>query len=269
MTEDSKAEFGPGSFGDCLRIQIRVVGALILRETQTRYGRHNIGILWLFLEPMLLVLGVTAIWILLGRGHNNVPVAPFVASGYCPLLMWRYCCRRGMGCLSSNASLLYHRNVRAFDIFFSRTIIECSGSFLAFVLISTLMWFFGYLQVKGSLVLLYAGWGLLAWFSFGFALILCCLSERFDIVDRIWGPISYLILPVSGVFFMVDWLPSHLRGAALLFPMTDCIEMIRACVLGPAYEFHYDVVYVIFVNACLTYVGLLMLRDVRHNLDPG
>ena len=34
------------------KIQRRVVWALTLREILTRYGRHNIGFLWLFAEPM-------------------------------------------------------------------------------------------------------------------------------------------------------------------------------------------------------------------------
>ena len=33
--------------------RLQVVWALILREILTRYGRHNIGFLWLFVEPML------------------------------------------------------------------------------------------------------------------------------------------------------------------------------------------------------------------------
>ena len=32
----------------------RVIGALLLRELLTRYGRNNIGFLWLFVEPRVL-----------------------------------------------------------------------------------------------------------------------------------------------------------------------------------------------------------------------
>ena len=45
-----------------LRVQRRVLSALLLRELLTRYGRHNLGFLWLFVEPMLFTLGVTALW---------------------------------------------------------------------------------------------------------------------------------------------------------------------------------------------------------------
>lgn len=37
-----------------ISIQARVIGALILRELHTRYGRENIGYLWLVAEPLML-----------------------------------------------------------------------------------------------------------------------------------------------------------------------------------------------------------------------
>nr|WP_237398521.1 MULTISPECIES: hypothetical protein [unclassified Gilliamella] len=50
------------SFMRSLKIQIRVLNALILREIITRYGRSNIGFLWLFVEPMSLTLLISLMW---------------------------------------------------------------------------------------------------------------------------------------------------------------------------------------------------------------
>jgi len=36
-----------GSFSDALRIQGRVLYALLMRESVTRFGRANLGALWL------------------------------------------------------------------------------------------------------------------------------------------------------------------------------------------------------------------------------
>ena len=61
-------------------IQLRVVGALLIRETLTRYGRHNIGFLWLFAEPMLFTLGVTALWTATKTVHgSDLPIVAFTA----------------------------------------------------------------------------------------------------------------------------------------------------------------------------------------------
>jgi hypothetical protein len=37
-----------------LKVQARVLNALMIRELMMRYGRGNIGFLWLIVEPMIL-----------------------------------------------------------------------------------------------------------------------------------------------------------------------------------------------------------------------
>ena len=54
-----------GSLRRSLAIQSRIVRALLLREILTRFGRHNIGFLWLFVEPMLFTLGGCGVWSLI------------------------------------------------------------------------------------------------------------------------------------------------------------------------------------------------------------
>lgn len=49
------------SFWESLAIQRRI-GALLMREIITRYGRNNIGFLWLFVEPLLMTLLIVSLW---------------------------------------------------------------------------------------------------------------------------------------------------------------------------------------------------------------
>lgn len=48
-------EYIQPKLSDALRTICRVNFALILRETKTRYGRLQIGYLWAFLEPILVI----------------------------------------------------------------------------------------------------------------------------------------------------------------------------------------------------------------------
>lgn len=50
------------SFWESLAIQRRVIGALLMREIITRYGRNNIGFLWLFVEPLLMTFVIVLMW---------------------------------------------------------------------------------------------------------------------------------------------------------------------------------------------------------------
>ena len=47
---------------ESLLIQKKGIGALLMREIITRYGRNNIGFLWLFVEPLLLTLVMVLMW---------------------------------------------------------------------------------------------------------------------------------------------------------------------------------------------------------------
>ena len=99
-------------------IQRRVISALVLREMLTRYGRHNIGFLWLFAEPMLFTVGVTFLWTATELMHgSDLPIVAFAITGYSSVLLWRNMPTRCIGALTPNLSLLYHRNVRPIDIY--------------------------------------------------------------------------------------------------------------------------------------------------------
>ena len=91
-------------------IQWRVISALIMREMQTRFGRHNLGFLWLFLEP--LVLG-TVLGLMHSAHGRSMPggVDPFLFSivGYVPFFMFRSVVNRAGTVLHSNLILLFQR----------------------------------------------------------------------------------------------------------------------------------------------------------------
>src|SRR6266403_2804040 len=73
-----------------LGIQRRVLHALLMREIITRFGRENLGALWLVAEPMLFTLGVTTLWTAAGLHHGSpIPIVAFAVTGYSSVLMWR------------------------------------------------------------------------------------------------------------------------------------------------------------------------------------
>ena len=68
------------------RIQRRVIGALMIRELITRFGRENIGFLWIMVEPLLFATLVGVVWrFMKGPEEHGVSIVAFVATGYIPL----------------------------------------------------------------------------------------------------------------------------------------------------------------------------------------
>ncbi|NQZ48076.1 MAG: ABC transporter permease, partial [Erythrobacter sp.] len=73
-----------------MAVQLRVIDALLRREMLTRYGRHNIGFMWLFAEPMLFTVGVAILWSATKSIHgSDLPIGAFALTGYSSVLLWR------------------------------------------------------------------------------------------------------------------------------------------------------------------------------------
>ncbi len=235
-----------------------------MREILTRYGRHNIGFLWLFAEPMIFTLGVTILWNFIGahKGHG-ITVTAFILTGYSTVLLWRNMPGRCTNALQPNYSLLFHRQVKPIDIFASRIFLECVGATTSFVVLTIAFHALSLVPLPHDHVILWMAWLLLAWYAAGISLIIGSLGEHSEVVDKLWHPMMYLMVPLSGSFFMVEALPPALREPVLFLPTVHCAEMFRAGYFGPGHVWHYDVLYVVIVNMVLTLLGLSLVRGLR------
>src|SRR5213080_2122205 len=250
-----------------LRIQTRVTGALIMREIVTRYGRHNIGFMWVFAEPMMFTLGVVIVWSLLRTHTTRLPVIPFVVTGYSSLLVWRNTIGRCGNAIEPNRALLHHRNVRVLDLFIARLLLEVGGATLSFMTLATLLTLAGLMPPPDDVLKCLAAWLLLAWFAIALGLIVGSLSAAFDPVERVWHVLSYLFLPLCGAFYMVDWLPTNVQRLALLLPTVNCTELLRDGFFGGRVHPHYDILYLLVVNTTLLMIALLCTRHVSVTVE--
>jgi len=242
---------------------------LLMREILTRFGRHNIGFLWLFAEPMMFTLGVTALWTLGSMTHGSqLPITAFAVTGYSSILLWRNTVMRCNTAITPNLSLMYHRNVRVIDIFAARIILEESGATISFVVLSLLFISIGWMDPPNDILKVLLGFILLAWFGAALALVIGALSERSEVVEKIWHPISYLLFPLSGAAFMVDWLPPAGREVVLLLPMVHGLEILREGYFGSVVKAHYDLAYMSFCCLCLTFLGLALVRETGRRVEP-
>ncbi len=253
-----------------LNIHLRVIKALVMREILTRYGRHNIGFLWLFIEPMLLTLGVTVFWHYTFQNHEhgqNISITAFAVTGYSGVQLWRTTAGRCINSLLPNLSLLYHRNVGVLEIYFARIILELAGATSAFVLMIVIFIGLEIMPPPEDLFKLMLGWILLGWFGAALGLNLGPATEINELFDRIWHPISYLLFPLSGAMFLVDWLPSKVQSLALWMPMISANELIRSGYFGDVIDTHYDIVWLISCNMFLTITGMFLCGYVGQRVE--
>ena len=251
-----------------LAIQRRVLGALIMRETFTRFGRENLGFAWLFGEFLVFALPVFAMWhVIRGKYEHGLLVIPLIWSGYLPIMLFRHIGGHMLRAVRLNMSLFYHRNVTPFDAVIARIAVEVLGNYGAAIFSFVLLYSIGAMTWPRDMPLLFAGYFYMTWWCVSVGLVIAAFSERTVIFEKVWSPASYMYLPVSGCFYLADWLPTKVREILLTFmPSLPCYEMIRGGIFGPVIQVYYDIPRVTFVLAAITLFGLLGLRDVRRYL---
>lgn len=257
------------SFAHSLRVQVRVIGALLRREMLTRYGRHNIGFMWLFVEPMLFTIGVTVLWTATKSFHgSDLPIVAFALTGYSSVLLWRNMPGRCIGALQANLPLMYHRNIKVADIYAARLLLEFGGATISFSVLALILIATDWMAPPDDFLTVAAGWLLIAWFGSALALGLGALSYLSELVDKLWHPFSYLLFPLSGAAFLVAALPQFARELVLWIPIVHGVEMVRDGFFGSEALAIYDLGYLIPFNLALSVTSLIILRYVSRRVIP-
>lgn len=252
---------------DALELQGIVIGAVMMREIHTRYGRENLGFVWMFGEPLVFCVGVMGMWTVLhGRYQHGIPILAFVMTGYLPLTLWRHTVQRAVQCFRANAALLYHRQVKMLDLLVARVLLEFYGSLMAFAVIGFIFNAFGLYELPRDYGLFYLGWFYMLLWTMASAMIIGSLTELYEWTEKLIGPFIYLMLPICGAFYMLEWLPGVARKYLQYIPTVQAFEMIRAGQFGGAVNPHYDFAYASFISALLIAVGILLCRTVHRHL---
>lgn len=246
---------------------LRIIGALIMREITTRFGREGLGFAWVIGEPLIFCFGVVILWSLTKPAYEHgIRVAAFVMSGYMCLILIRHLVASLANALQANLGLLYHRKISPLHIFSSRAIIEIGGTTAAFIVVYLVLFAFRQIGTPRDILLIYLGWIILAWLSTGFSLVLAGLAMRYEIFERLVGLISYLLIPLSGAFAMVAWLPPDFQKVLLMVPFVHAIEMIRAGMFSEFVPTHYTISYPIVMGAIFNALGLALIAGARDRI---
>lgn len=251
-----------------LSVQADVVGALLMREIHTRYGRDNLGYLWMFLEPALLTAAVIAIHT---AGHSydagGVEPVPFVIIGYTTFILFRSIFTRADRVLEANAPLLYHRQVSLFDMIFARALLELGSILLVLAVLLAAAILAGFAEPPVRPLAMIAGIALLWLWSFGLAMLVAAATTENRVVEKFVHPIGYILLPLSGAFYMIDWIPGAYRDAVAWFPMTQMFELIRHGHFRDAPDTYVQPIYLMFCVGGVILAGLASLRVVRSKIQ--
>jgi capsular polysaccharide transport system permease protein len=251
-----------------LAVQTEIVHAILLRETRTRFGAHQLGYLWAFIEPLLWIGTFYGLFWLAGRTPPpGMDLVSFLTTGIVPFLLFRETTKRVLVAISANKALLFYPQVRPLDLVLARSMLEL-GTFLGVfvVLLGGVALSRGQLEIENPLLVL-LGLTTAGLLGATFGLFLCALSVYSTVVERLVGPLLRPFFWVSGVFFTANDLPSQVRGLLMWNPVLHAVELVRDGAFAGYTARYADMKFPFFVILCLAFVGLTLERVARAKLE--
>src|SRR5262245_52038782 len=208
--------------------QLRVVGALILRDTRTRHGRSALGYLWAIAEPLSYVALMATLFTVLGRhppfGSDN---ALFFASGILPFTLFAALSRSVSGAIEANRALLTYPNVKPIDTLIARAVLEFSTSIIVMIVMFGGITILHKVDGPAHIDTIAAAMLGLALLGFGVGMTNAAIEQVFPTWREIYSVLSRPLMVVTAVFFTLDSLPPSARDIVAYIPITHGVEFFR------------------------------------------
>jgi capsular polysaccharide transport system permease protein len=245
---------------------LRTIGALILREMSTRFGRKPGGYVWALLQPLgMILLLALAFSLLASHPALGTSFILFKATGLMAFNLFRVPSRMVGNALSYSRALLSYPGVTWIDAVLAR-----------FVLNTVVMVIVTYLILAGIIVFedlsLILNWGMIlgsvllsAVLAFGIGVFNTFMSERFDVYDTVWNIATSPLMIVSGIIFLYDDMPTFAQEILWYNPFIHVVGMMRAGFYSVYHPEYVSVTYVLLCAMIPMVVGLILLR--RHHRE--
>lgn len=248
--------------------QLRVMQALALRETRTRYGNHQLGYVWALLEPLV---WIATFWEMFHIAQKSPPtgmdMVTFLATGIIPFDIFSKTMDRCAAAIDGNRGLLFYPQVHPLDIVFARAGLEFATYLIVFtVIIGAHALVVGGIPIEDPLMVI-QGLALAALLGASLGLVFAAVAVQNKLIDRIRGPLLRPLFWSSGVFFTLNSLPLPVREVMIWNPVLHCTELVRSGFFESYQGHHMSARYVLLWILGFSFVGLTVERAVRHKVE--
>lgn len=244
-----------------LSVQGRVISALTLRETRSRYGNTRLGFFWALFEPAAHIVVFIAIFSSLGRA---IPVgdsmALFMLTGIIPWLLYNNIVSKVMAGLSANQSLLGYPQVMPMDITISRIILEFSSLFVVMLFFLGIAVYAGITIKIDNFIEVMNATGLFVLLGTGVGLINGAIIQSTPSYSNIYSALSRPLYFMSGIFFTADFLSPDLLNLLKYNPLLHLMEWFRSGFYSSFESAFYNRSYAITFTLVVFAMGLIAER---------
>ena len=246
---------------------LRSIGALVLREMSTRYGRRPGGYIWALLQPLGIIVLLAFAFSLLQRSPSlGTSFLLFKATGMLLLQMFLNLGNSVGQSLSYSKALLFYPRVSWIDAVLARFLLNTLVTLCVMIIILTGIMVFEEIRTVLDWQKIILATFLAIGLGFGIGCLNCYLFTRYPVWQNIWGIVTAPLFLVSGVIFLYENLPPLAQQILWYNPLIHLTGMMRDGfypVYTPTYiSVPYVGVWILVPMA----IGLMLLRQFNRDL---
>ena len=220
----------PGATRAALAARLRVVEALLLRETRTMFSTSRLGYAWALVEPLSHVLLLSAVFFFLG--HDSQPpigdtMLTFYMTGVLSFLFFAHLTERAMDLAANNRSLLQVPAVGLFDILAGKAVLSATTDLVVAFITFAFLIAVGVGQVPEDPAAMIACYLVLFLFACGVACVNLVVSAFGSAWEKLWPSLLRIQYFTCGVFYHPLDMPEDIRALILLNPLVHVTEWMR------------------------------------------
>jgi capsular polysaccharide transport system permease protein len=266
MTSVNLRDFPQKGFVYGMRQQLRVVSALVVRETATRFGRRSLGFLWAFLEPAVYIMIFVSLHSIV---RATVPFGEsamvFFTVGVVVFRLYVSIASHCMSAITANQALLSYPLVRPLDTILARVILEC----IVMLIIAAVVFVFVGIYLGRDMVIypseLIEGMIATIFLAASVGTFNAVISALLPSWANFHAMLSLPLLVTSGLFYVPAVMPPIILDIIIWNPVLHCIEWIR----GATYIHYLSVLdrgYIITFATVALALSLTVERLFRNKL---
>lgn len=246
---------------------LRTIGALILREMVTTYGRSPGGYMWAVIDP---IGGIVILTIAFSMAFsspalgNSFPL--FYATGYLPFMFYSDLSVKIGQAIRYSKPLLAYPGVTFTDAILARFLLNTLTHMMIFVAIIGSLFAMSPSRSELDYACILNALSMAGLIGLGVGTLNCFLVMRFPIWERLWGILNRPLFLMSGIFFIYDFIPPPFSSMIWFNPLIHVTGEMRKGFYSSYRGEYVSIVYGYgFAMICL-FLGMVFLSRYHREL---
>ncbi|MEL7165882.1 MAG: ABC transporter permease [Pseudomonadota bacterium] len=238
----------------------RVVGALLLREMSTTYGRTPGGYIWAILQPVAMIALLTVVFSFILRAPSlGTSFVLFYATGFLPLRTFQEVSNSVGAAVQFNLAMMAYPRVTFVDVLTARALLSVMTQIMVTAIVLTAVLIIedarSILDFRPILIT-YAA---VIFLAVGIGTLNSYLTFSFHLWRSLWSILTRPLFLISGVFFIYEDLPRTAQDILWFNPVLHLTGLMRTGVYSTYTPEYISVTYVAVCAGLPLVFGLLLL----------